>query len=154
MKMKNGISVSQNTSSKNGNDKIELVHFPHDFGNCKNILVDINCFFHESEQYQHNKEYRFAIVSLKKAFEKTYELAEPLEQECAQLFRFTILESLKHIHQDLKRMTRGFFRRNSYNGIYLLAEETLKEFKKVASTGKQRNMQPYSDNQEGYFSVG
>lgn len=127
--------------NNNGHDKIELVNCPHNCRNCKSILIDINRLFHESEQYQNDKEYQFSIISLKKAFEKTYELSEPVEQECAKLFRLTIIESLEKIHQELKKMTKGFFRRGRYKKICIMTEETLEEFKKILPAGKQRKLQ-------------
>jgi hypothetical protein len=120
-------------------DKIELVNCPHNC-NCKSILIDINRLFHESEQYKNDKEYQFSIISLKKAFEKTYELSLPVEQECVKLFRFTIIESLENIYQELKRMTNGFFRRGRYNRSYIMTEETLKEFKKILPACYQRKL--------------
>ncbi len=123
-----------------GHDKFVLLNGSHNC-RCKSILVDINRLFHESEQYQNNKEYQFSVISLKEAFEKTYELSEPAEQECAKLFRLTIIESLEKIYQELKRMTNGFFRKGRYNRSYIMTEGTLKEFKKILQAGKQRKLQ-------------
>lgn len=115
-----------------GNDKIELVKCPQDCSHIKIVLAKINSFFHEAEHYQYSKEYYLSIVSLKKAFEKTFELRNSEEQECARFFRLIIIESLSNIHRDLKNMTSGCFRKRGYIGSYLMAEETLEIFKKNA----------------------
>lgn len=139
--MKNQEFLSGDACLNNtGHDKIVLLNGSHNC-RCNSILVDINRLFHESEQYQNDKEYQFSIISLKEAFEKTYELSEPAEQECANLFRLTIIESLEKIYQELKRMTNGFFRRGRYNRSYILTEDTLNEFKHILQAGKQRKLQ-------------
>lgn len=121
---KRQISTEMNSHPE---DKIVLENCPSGCEELKKVLIDINRFFYESNQYQHNKEYQLSIVSLKKAFKKTYELKSPLEQECAKVFRSTVLESLKNIHHELKRMTSGFFRKNHYKFSTILAEKTLEE---------------------------
>ncbi len=123
-------------------DKIQLVNCPHNCMNCKLILFDINRLFNDSEHYQSSKEYHLSIISLKIAFKKTYEIRELVEQECARVFRFTIMESLENIHQELKRMTNGFFSKSRYKENYQLAKVTLDEFKQATAAGMQRNMQP------------
>jgi hypothetical protein len=115
-------------------DKIVLVNCPYDSTNYKIILFEINLLFHESEQYQMNKEYQYSVMSLKKAFEKTYELILPVEQQVANLFRQTIMESLEIIHQELRRMTRGFFRSRRFERSLMMSEETLKEFKHLLAS--------------------
>ncbi len=137
--MKNHKLLSKNADVKKGRDKIELVNCPHDCRNCKLVLIDINRLYHLSEQHQIVKEYEFSISSLKEAFEKTYELTDSAEQECAKLFRLTIRGSLENICHELKSMTSGFFRRGRYKSIYIMAEETLKEFKEVNSVIEQKN---------------
>ena len=114
-------------------DKIEILNCPHSCMNCKSVLTDINRYF--SENHQINKEYLFSIVTLKKAFETTFALKEPVGKKCAKLYRVKITESLENISQELKRMTNGFFHKGRYENSYLLAEETLKEFKKDAPAG-------------------
>jgi hypothetical protein len=122
-----------------GHDKIELVNCLHNC-RCKSVLIDINRLFHESEQYQNDKEYQFSILSMKEAFEKTFELSKPVEQKCAKIFRLTIIESLEAIHQELRRMTNGLFRRGRYNRSYIMAKETLNEFKQILPVVKQREL--------------
>jgi hypothetical protein len=127
-------------------NKFELVNCPQDCTNCKLFLFEINRLFHESEQYQVAKEYQFSVISLKKAFEKTFQLISPVEQQCADLFRFTIIESLENIHQELKRMTKGFFRSGRYKRSLMMSEETLKEFRQIIATGKESKIQGSSDS--------
>ncbi len=118
-------------------DKIVLVNCPQDWTNYKIILYEINLLFHESEQYQMNKEYQHSVMSLKKAFEKTFELISPMEQQCADLFRQTIMESLEAIYHELKRMTRGFFGSGRYKRSLILSEEILQEFRQHISSGAE-----------------
>jgi hypothetical protein len=130
-------------------DKIVLVNCPHDSTNYKIILFEINLLFHESEQYQMNKEYQYSVMSLKKAFEKTYELILPVEQQCANLFRQTIMESLEIIHQELKRMTKGFFRSRRYERSLMMSEETLKEFKQIlGSVEESKTYEPLAPSKD------
>jgi len=139
--MKNQEFLSIGTCFNNiGHDKIELLNCPHNCS-CKLVLNDINRLFRASEQHQNDKEYQFSIISLKKAFEKTYELTLPVEQECAKLFRVTIIESIEKICQELKRMTSGFFRKGRYNRSFIMTEGTLKEFNKILLIGKQGELQ-------------
>jgi hypothetical protein len=139
--MKNQEFLSVDACFNNiGHDKIKLINCPHNC-RCKSVLIDINLLFNESEQYQNDKEYQFSILSLKEAFEKTFELRNPVEQKCAKIFRLTIIESLEAIHQELKRMTKGFFRRGRYNRSFMMIEETLNEFKKILPVGKQIELQ-------------
>jgi hypothetical protein len=126
--------------NNNRPDKIEILDCPHECWNCKLILVDINRLFYDSEQYQIDKEYQFSVLSLKKAFEKTYELVLPVEQQCANLFRLTIIESLENIHQELKRMTNGFFRKGRYKSSCILTEETLRELKTILLSAEKTEL--------------
>lgn len=135
------MSANQNET---GNNKIELVSSPHNCDNIKLILGDINSFFHESEQYQYNKEYLFAIVPLEKAFEKTFELQDVTEQEYTKFFRLIITEALKNIHKELIRMTSGFFRKKNYHRSLNKAKEALKEFSQEQPAGKRTQMQTSS----------
>lgn len=131
------MNANQNTSFR---AKIELVSCPQKCDNLRLILTDINRFFHESELYQHNKEYLFAIASLKKAFEKTFVLQDVKEQEYAKFLRSVITESLKSIQKDLNKMTSGFFRKKSYQHSLNLVKEALKEFNQEPPAGKLRTM--------------
>jgi hypothetical protein len=118
-------------------DKFELVNCKHNCANCKIILFQINRLYHESEQYQFGKEYQYSVMSMKKAFEKTYELILPVEQKCANIFRLTIIESLEKIHQELKRMTNGFYCSGRFKRSLIMSEETLQEFKTILSSGEK-----------------
>jgi hypothetical protein len=149
--MKNLNLTDGNVMNKTCPKKIELVHCPFHCANCQSFLYEINRLFHESEQYQIDKDYQFAVMSLKKAFEKTYEPVEPGEQQCSGQIRVIISKSLENIHQELKRMTKGFFRRGSYKGSCSMAEETIKEFKMMLTADEQGRMKdsaaPYEDKQ-------
>ncbi len=139
--MKKSIILSGN-ACLNGcrDDKIQLVNCPRECRNCRLVLVDINRLFYESEHYQCSKEYNLSILCLKKAFEKTFEIRDLLEQECANVFRFTIMESLENIRHELKRMTHGIFCKSRFKESYLLVETILDEFKQVTPAGEQRNI--------------
>lgn len=121
-------------------DKIQLLSCPHECRNCRLVLVDINRLFNESEHYQSSKEYRLSILCLKKAFEKTFEIRERIEQECARLFRFTVIESLENIRHELKKMTSGLFAKSRYKDSYLLAETTLDELIQATPADKPIKM--------------
>jgi hypothetical protein len=127
--------------SHSGQHKFEIVNCPHNCPNCKLIFFEINEHFHESEEHQIDKEYQLSVVSLKKAFEKTYELTEPVQQECSNMFRLHITKSMEAIFQELQNMTTGFFWRGRYKRSLMMSEETLKEFKKLMSTGEQGKIQ-------------
>jgi hypothetical protein len=122
-------------------EKFELIYCPHDCENLKLFLFEINRLFYESEQYQIEKEYQFSIMSLKMAFEKTWELILPMEQQCADIFRLTIIESLENIRKELRRMTKGFFRSRHFERSLLMSEEILREFKEILASVEESKIQ-------------
>lgn len=129
-------------------DKIQLVNCPHKCMNCKLVLYDINRLFNDSEHYQSSKEYHLSILCLKRAFLKTYEITEAVEQECARVFRFTIMESLENIHHELKRMANGLFSKSRHKENFLLAKMTLDELRQAPPSDNKRNMLHSADSRK------
>ncbi len=141
-KMKNNKALSvDGVLGCNELDKIKIVKCRHKCANCKIILFEINRFFLESELYRNDKQYEFSVIALKKVFEKTYELSDPVAQGCVDLYKVTVIESLENIILELKRMQKGIFGNRRYKRSYLMAEEALKELKKIAEDGKQNEIQ-------------
>jgi len=120
---------NQEQENYRGKDKIVLLKCPLDGRECRKHVTQINKVFHESTNYRHNKEYQLSIMSLKNAYNKTYELQDASCSKCAHVFRSTIRESLENIKSELKRMTTGFFRKNHYKGSYLLVQNTLENLR-------------------------
>jgi hypothetical protein len=121
---------------KNGVDKkqdpIELLFCPQkkEGSNCMEHRAVINQSILASRRHVINKEYQVSIAELKTAFYKTSELQDATCLQCASLFRSTIIQSMEHIHEDLRKMTTGFFKAKRYLPTFELADEVLTEFKK------------------------
>lgn len=108
-------------------DKIELVHCPFDKKECVKQLPDINKYFHESHQGRIDKDYLKAIEALKHAFDITFDIQECSCANCAELFRSTIVSSMRIIHSELKDLTSGWFRNKRYVPAFEMAIKVLKE---------------------------
>ena len=144
MKVIKGPSAENVTSSyQKEQGKIVLEKCPRNCLKCKSVLAEINRYFYESDKYRHNKEYQLSILSLKKAYKKTFELREPVDKDCGKIFRMIIIDSLNNIHKELVKMTSGFYRKKHYNFSLLMAEKTLKELL-TGSSGEftEVNLQP------------
>lgn len=115
---------------KDRQKKIELVSCLHGGNGCSEQLTIINERFVESDRYIRNKDYIRSINALKNAFEITSELPESSCANCAQFFRETITKSLENIHDDLAKLSNGFFRPKRYQSCYRLAGNTLEELKR------------------------
>ena len=124
-------SEAENEAKSKKQDKIELVSCPRKKMICQKQLAFVNNSYVLSEQYFKDKEFHGAIDSLLDAFNKTRELTEAPCAKCANVFRSTIIDSMANMHEDLKKMTSGFFGKKSYKPSCEKAEKILKEFEKV-----------------------
>ncbi|MDO8929825.1 MAG: hypothetical protein Q7W54_12665 [Bacteroidota bacterium] len=132
--MKKLFSISEK-ESKYFDDKhecIELVSCRFDGTNCMAQRALINKKMLTLRRLWLNKNYEHSIAELKSAFYNTDELDQSTCLQCAKLFRSTITRSLENIHEDLHKMTTGFFNIQHYQSHYELATNVLKEFKEVS----------------------
>lgn len=125
-------SISGNKSKyiDESNPKIDLVKCHLNNSHCKKYLSEINQDFLDSENYRSNKEYNRAMEHLKSAFKNTFEKKENYCFRCADLFHSTLVQSLESIHEELQKLTTGFFRAKRYQPSLEMAENLLTEFKK------------------------
>lgn len=110
--------------------KIDLVKCHLNNSHCTKYLSEINQDFLDSEMYRSNKEYIRAMEHLQSAFNNTFDKKEDACFKCADLFHSTIIKSLENIHEELKKLTSGFFPAKRYQPSLIMAENLLKEFKK------------------------
>jgi hypothetical protein len=108
-------------------NKIELVHCPNDKKECVKQLPEINRYFQESHQGRMDKDYLKAIEALQHAFDITWDIQESACAECAELFRSTIVSSMKIIYSDLKDLTSGWFSNKKYKPAFEKATQVLEE---------------------------
>ncbi len=108
-------------------DKIQLVSCPRDDLKCTDHLSFINANYKQSEIFYIEKDYQRSIETLKNAFYKTIDLDDHSCHKCAELFRFTIIESIKDIHCELEKLSTGFWGNKHYVQSFKMAEEVLKE---------------------------
>ena len=102
-------------------DKFELVGSPLIGKVCEEELSFINKSFLASSCYMRDKDYSRSIETLKNAFYRTKEYQDSTCISCAKLFQSTITQSLAYIHDDLKRMTNGFFCSKRFRSSFELA---------------------------------
>ena len=132
-KIKKLFSISEK-EGKYFDDKheyIELVSCHTDSSICREQRALINHKMLTSRKLWLNKNYQHSIEELKCAFYNTDELNQPSCIQCAKLFRSTITHSMENIHEDLQKMTSGFFNIKHYQSNYELATSVLKEFKQA-----------------------
>ena len=116
-------------SSTKYQDKIELFKCPLGSMNCKQKLSEINKNYFESYSFLYGDEYQPSIQLLKVAFNKTFELQEPICKDCSEILRFIIIGSLKNVHDDLKKLSEGYFGKRKYKASYDLVKNVLEELK-------------------------
>ena len=124
------LSVLESEYFKDNQDMFELVSCPDLGTECTKALSGINASFLASERFWRDKDYQSAIGELKSAYYTTYEIKEASCAGCAELFQSTILKSLENIHEDLRKMNKGIYRKKRYQSSYELATEVLDEFRK------------------------
>ncbi len=130
--MKKGIfsiSAKDNEYFNDKQDKIELVECKFGGHNCKDHLSEINKNFLDSGNYQRSKDYQRSIEALKNAYNLTFELQESSCIRCAELFRSTIIQSMENMSNELHRMSTGLFKTKRFESSYIMATNTLKDFK-------------------------
>lgn len=108
-------------------DKIQVVNCPLKELKCKNYLSVINKNYKQSEIFLLDKDYQRSIEALKSAFYKITDFNELSCLKCAELFRSTILDSIKNIHFELEKITTGFLGKKHYHQSYIFAGQILKE---------------------------
>lgn len=111
----------------NKQDKIHVVNCPLKELKCKEYLSVINKNYKQSEIFHLDKDYQRSIESLKSAFYKITEFNELSCLKCAELFRSTIMDSIKNIHFELEKITTGFLGKKHYHQSYIFAGQILKE---------------------------
>ncbi len=126
------LSTSDSEYLSDNQDKIELVSCAGQGMKCKNHLIEINNIYSESHFHLKEKDYQRAIEKLKSAYHKTMELNDNECIKCSELFRSTIIESLKNIKEELRTLTTGFLGSSHYRSSYILAYNVLEEIKKAA----------------------
>jgi hypothetical protein len=126
------LSEAENEALCNKQDKIEVVSCPRKKLICKDQLAFINQSYVLSEQYFKDKEFVLSIDYMLDAFNKTKELTDSPCAKCATVFRSTITESMLKMHNDLKKMSSGFFGKKSYKPSCEKAAKVLEEFEKVS----------------------
>lgn len=125
------LSTSDSEYFSDSQDKIELVSCAGQGMKCKNQLIEINIIYSESHSHLKEKDYQRAIEKLKSAYHKTTVLTDNECIKCSELFRSTIIESLKNIKEELRTLTTGFLGSNHYRSSYILAYNVLEEIKKA-----------------------
>jgi len=105
---------------------------------CMEHRAVINQSMLASRRHVFNKEYQVSIEELKTAFNKTTELQADTCQTCANFFRSTITESMVQIHDDLRKMTTGFFKAKRYLPTFELADDVLSKFKEHSQANPER----------------
>lgn len=108
---------------------IEMESCPIEATICIEPLALINEKMRISRTHLLDKNYLQAIEELKIAYHKTTELNQDSCLQCAKLFRSTITKSMEAIHEDLQKMTTGFFKAKRFNSSLELAASVLTEFK-------------------------
>ena len=86
-------------------DKFDFVSCSSNGVHCKEVLMEINALYKDSELAQINREYQNAVELLKIASAKTYELNESTCSDCAELFRLNIKKTLENIQEELKTIS-------------------------------------------------
>lgn len=124
------LSTSYSEYLNDKQDKIELVSCAGQGMKCKNHLIEINYIYNESHYHLKEKDYQRAIEKLKIAYHKTRELNDNECLNCSELFRSTIIDSLKNIKEELRTLTTGFLASSHYRSSYILAYNFLEEIKK------------------------
>lgn len=108
-------------------DKIQVVNCPLKELKCKDYLSVINKNYKQSELFRIDKDYQRSIEALKSAFYKITDFNELSCLNCAELFRSTIMDSIKNIHSELEKITTGFLSKKHYQQSYIFASQILKE---------------------------
>ncbi|MFY9151707.1 MAG: hypothetical protein WAO52_06830 [Prolixibacteraceae bacterium] len=131
------LSFSKNDGDyfKEDENKIELLGCQQGGKNCLEHRAEINKNFKDSHAFHREKDYKRSIESLQNAFRKTTELEEYTCLKCANFFRTTITESLENIHDDLHKISTGFFKKKRFQSSYVLAKNVLMDFKKNSING-------------------
>lgn len=125
----NSGSLSKEDSEFNNKkqDKIQVVNCPLKELKCKEYLSVINKNYKQSEIFLLDKDYQRSIEALKSAFYKITDFNELSCLKCAELFRSTIMVSIKNIHFELEKITTGFLGKKHYQQSYIFAGQILKE---------------------------
>ncbi|MGQ7871140.1 hypothetical protein [Sunxiuqinia sp. sy24] len=111
-------------------EPIQFVSCQFNGSRCVNQRETINqCLFNSHDSFT-NKEYDDSIEALKIAYDQTGEISGAPCSRCAQLFRSRITDSMEQIHDELQRMTTGFFSWGSLSPSYELANTAINEFRK------------------------
>ncbi len=117
-------------------DKEEFIKLEHckDKGDaCNSQMKLMNGNLLLARKLIEKKEYTRALQEIKQAYNSTYQIKPEQCQKCAQLFRDTIMGTLKQITTDLKKMTSGLFARKMYRFDLQQAEILLRELEENKS---------------------
>ena len=109
---------------------IELVSCPRGGKTCVEHRKIINNKIVTARKHFLDKKFPQSIEELKIAYDKTTELQLKSCLKCAEFYRSSITNTMEYIHDDLKQMSEGFFKSKRHQPSYLLAAETLEDFRK------------------------
>jgi hypothetical protein len=129
--MKSLIFSKDSDYFKDNEDIIKLEYCKDKGESCNSQMKMMNSNLLLARKLIEQKEYSRALQEIKLAFTSTYQIKPEHCQKCAELFRDTILNSLKKIISDLKKLTSGFFAKKNYKFDLQEAENLLRELEKL-----------------------
>ena len=112
---------------KDRGDIIDLLGCPREGVKCAELRRSINHLLMVANKSRVNREYRKAIEEIRNAYLHTGQLTAVSCENCMELFRQTMIDSLKHINVELKRMSGGFIGGQRYKEVYFFSSDVLKE---------------------------
>lgn len=116
------------------NEAIIRLEYCKDKGDaCNSQMKTMNGNLLLARKLIEKKEYTRALQEIKYAYNSTYLIKPEQCQKCAQLFRDTIINSLKQLITDLKKMTSGLFARKVYKFDLQEAEKLLQDLENEKS---------------------
>lgn len=122
----NNSLFSKDSDYFSDNEQIIRLEYCKDKGEaCNSQMKTMNGNLLLARKFIEKKEYTRALHEIKQAFTSTYQIKPDQCQKCAQLFRDTIIGTLKQLITDLKKMTSGLFARKTYKFDLQEAEKLL-----------------------------
>jgi len=109
--------------------KFTLEHCPNGGTNCQALLIKINDLLENANYAIAVKDYRGAFNLEFTAFNNTLTLERKTCKKCTGMFRTVIMEKVEEHIEDLKRMTTGFLRKESYIPVLHQADALLNEMR-------------------------
>lgn len=126
---------------------IELENCPRGGLSCKVQLALMNELLIKARKYIESKEYKAAFLLFEEAFNFSFDIKPIHCQNCTNLFRNTILNSMSLAIFDLERMTHGLFTKKKYTSYLVYAKTLIEELKSQIEDEQKKNQAPI-DNEE------